>query len=123
MVRKKKTDNIENELYIIPSSSNEMRTFVSQFKIDMMEHVVSSIKFAVEQKLPLVEVFQFKDSPFVITIAEKEYISNLQNINKFYRDNQIFELCPKIEKLCEILKNKPDEKKQTDKGNKDSTGL
>ena len=80
----------------------------------MMEHVVSSIKFAVENRLPIVEVFQFKNSPFVITIAEKEYESNLQHISKFYKDNQIFELCPRVEKLQQILKTKTDEKEKSD---------
>lgn len=114
MVRKQKkraTVVKENELYILPSPNEEMRTFVGKFKIDMMEHVVSSIKFAVENKLPIVEVFQFKNSPFVVTITEKEFDTNLSHISQFYKENQIYELCPRVEQLREILKGKPNEKK------------
>jgi len=102
----------ENELYIIPSPNEEMRVFVNKFKVDMMEHVVSSIKFAVENKLPIVEVFQFKNSPFVVTINEKEFDANLTHIGKYYKDHQIFELCPRVEQLREVLKRKKNEKER-----------
>ena len=115
MVRKKKiAAPQENELYILPSPTEEMRKFVSKFKIDMMEHVVSSIKFAVENKLPLVEVFQFKDTQFVVTINEHEFIPNLSHIHKFYIDNEMYELCQRVEVLCETLKkNEKENQKPT----------
>lgn len=117
MVNKKKTATLksENELYIIPSPNDEMRLFVNKFKIDMMEHIVSSIKYAVENKLAIVEVFQFKNSPFIITIAEKEFDTNLNHIHKFCMENEVYELCPKIEQLQQILKHKTDEKEKPDK--------
>jgi len=112
MVKKRKRASLklENERYIVPSSNEEMKTFVGKFKIDMMEHVVSSIKFAVENKLPIVEVFQFKNSPFVVTITEKEFDVNLRHIISYYRENEIYELCPRIEQLREIIKQKTNEK-------------
>jgi len=118
-IRKK---NIEQEDYILPSKNDEMRVFVNKFKIDMMERVVSSIKFAVENNLPIVEVFQFKNSPFVVTIADKEFIPNLEHISKFYKDNQIFELCPRVEQLQNILKNQPDEKENPDRPSSSTDG-
>lgn len=115
MVKKRKKTSIkENELYVLPAPSEEMRSFVTKFKIDMMEHVISSIKFALDNKLPIVEVFQFKSSPFVVTISEKEFESNLEHINKYYVDNQVFELCPRVEQLRHILKRKNDEKEKSE---------
>ena len=107
---------IENDSYILPSDNEEMRKFVNKFKIDMMESVVSSIKFAIENKLPFIEVFQFKNSPFVVTISEKEFILNLDHISQFYKDHEIFELCPKVEELRKILKNKHEKEKQDTPG-------
>ena len=117
MVRKhrKTTTMKENELYILPSPNDEMRKFVSKFKVDMMEHVVSSIKFAVDNKLPIVEVFQFKDSPFVVTINDREFMPNLSHIKQYYMENEMYELCTRVEKLCETLKTH-------EKENPDSTG-
>lgn len=112
----------ENESYVLPSSSDEMRSFISKFQVDMMEHIVSSIKFAIDNKLPLVEVFQFKNSPFVVTISETEYDLNLAHINQFYAKKELFELCPKIDQLRQILKKKNDEKEKpkTDSNGTDS---
>lgn len=119
MVKKKKraVRIKENELYVIPSPTEEMRTFVTKFKVDMMEHVVSSIKFAVENKLTIIEIFQFKNSPFVITMNEKEFETNLDHIRKYYMDNQIFELCPRIEQLQQLLKRKINEKESQKNSN------
>ena len=116
MVKKKSANTTEeNELYILPSINDEMTLFVTKFKIDMMEHVVNSIKYAIKNKLPMVEVFQFKNSPFIITISEKEFGQNLNHIHNFCMENEIYELCPKIEQLQQILKYKTDEKENPDK--------
>lgn len=96
----------ENELYILPSPNDEMRKFVAKFKVDMMEHVVSSIEFAIENKLPIVEVFQFKNSPFVVTINVGEFEPNLFHIRKYFMDHEMYELCKKVDTLCETLKRK-----------------
>lgn len=108
MVNKKKRaiTKLENESYILPSTNDEMRNFIDKFKIDMMEHIVNSIKHAIENKLTIVELFQFKNSSFIVTIAEKEFDANLNHIHKFCMENEIYELCPKIEQLQQILKNK-----------------
>jgi hypothetical protein len=101
---KKKNKNIEAEGYILPSNNDEMRKFISKFKVDMMEKVVSSIKFAVENKLSLIEVFQFKGTPFVVTINKDEFMLNLSHIHQFYMNNEMYELCQRVEVLCETLK-------------------
>lgn len=108
---------IENELYILPCPNDEMRCFVNKFKVDMMEHVVSSIKFAVENKRNIVEVFQFKNSAFVITITEKEFLTNLDFIYRFYKEHEIFELVPRVEKLQKLLKKNEKQNKETDGDN------
>ena len=110
MNTRRKPIAVENELYILPSANDKMREFVTKFKIDMMEHVVGSIKFAVENKIPIVEVFQFKDSPFVVTINEKEFMPNLSHIRQYYMEQEMYELCPRVEKLCETLKTHEKEK-------------
>jgi hypothetical protein len=117
MVKKRKTIMNTNESYVLPSPSEDMRKFVAKFKIDMMEHIVASIKFAVDNKLPIVEVFQFSGSPFVVTIAEKEFDPNLAHIEKFYTENEMYELCPRVEQLRNLIKKKTDEKEKPETGN------
>jgi len=101
---KRKTPIPENETYILPSSNEEMEKFIEKFRIDMTEHIVSSIEFAIDNKSPIIEVFQFKNSDYVITIAEKDYDLNLTHIHDLYNKFKLYELCPRIEKIKDKLK-------------------
>lgn len=79
----------------------------------MQEQVVSSIEHALEHNATVVEVFQFKNSKFVITLSQSEFQSNLSHIYNQYMQEEKYELCPRITKLLERLKrNIIDEKKQ-----------
>lgn len=103
---KKKVIIKDNESYILPSDNKELTSFITKYKVDMMDQVVSSIEYALENKLPIIEVFQFKNSHFVITITEKEFESNLDNIYNCYMQDEVYELCPRVVKLRELLKRK-----------------
>ena len=76
MAVNKDTNNLPS-LYVLPSDNKELQSFSKKFKSEMMEQVVSVIEFAVNNNLPFVEVFQFKNSDFVITLSEKDYSTNL----------------------------------------------
>ena len=90
---------IENEIYILPSSNDDLTPFIKKFKLDMMEHVVDSIDYALKNNLRIIEVFQFKKSDYAVTISKPEYVKNLKNIYNYYKSNNIFELCPRVEEL------------------------
>jgi len=102
--------NRSYEKYILPSKYSELESFSKQFKIDMMKHVLDSIEIAIDQDLPIIEVFQFKNSNFVITLGKNDYISNLDNIFDYFMKNELYENCGKISKLQSILKNDEKEK-------------
>lgn len=106
----------ENELFILPADTEEMRSFAETFKVDLMEQIVGSIRFAVENNQSVVEVFQFKNSNFVITISDKEFESNLENIHNYYMTHELYELVPRVVQLREILKHKTNEKETPEKG-------
>jgi len=102
----------ENDPYVLPSNNAELQAFVNKYKIDMTEQVVSSIDFAVTHRLPIIEVFQFKDSKFVVTISSPEFEVNLETIYKFYLESEHYELCGRVAKLQKKLKKIPNEKKK-----------
>ena len=77
----------------------------------MMEQVVEIIEFAVAHDLPLIEVFQFKNSDFVITLSEKDYLTNLENIYLYYMKNEKYEYCSRVVKLRKVLQEKSAENK------------
>lgn len=103
------TDDSSPTLYILPSDNKELQIFSKKFKMEMMEQVVSVIEFAVNNHLPFVEVFQFKNSDFIITLQEKDYSTNLENIYSHYMKNEAYEYCSRIVTLQKkLLKDKND---------------
>ena len=101
------TKNINNStLYVLPSDDTELQKFTQKYKIDMMEKVVESIEEAIKYDLPLIEVFQFKNSDFVITLSEKDYLTNLDNIYAYYLKYEIYENCQKLIELQKTIKEK-----------------
>jgi len=117
MATKKNTNSLPT-LYVLPSESKDLQSFSQKYKVDMMEQVVGIIEFAVERSLPMIEVFQFKNSDFVITLSEKDYLTNLDNIYTYYMEKEVYEYCSRVVQLRKTLQQKPvlkntDEKKQT----------
>lgn len=82
----------------------------------MLEQVIRSIEFAIENRHSIVEVFQFKNTSFVVTVDHKEFESNLENIHTYYMENELYELVPRVVKLREIIKHIQNEKEIPQEG-------
>lgn len=104
MAAKKNTESLP-PIYVLPSENKDLQVFSKKFKVDMMEQVVKAIEFAVEHRLPFVEVFQFKNSDFVITLSEKDYLNNLDNIYKYFLEKEVYEYCPRVVQLQKTIKS------------------
>lgn len=95
--------------FVLPSDFNELESYVQSHKFDLTERVISSIEFAVEKDLPMVEVFNFKNSDFVITIAKDAFYENVQNVYKLYLQEEKYELCNRVKQLEMLLKTRYDQ--------------
>ncbi len=104
-----RNNNNSAEKYVLPSEYSELEVFSKKFKTDMMEHVLNSIEVAVDGELPLVEVFQFKNSDFVITLSDKDYLTNLENIFSYFLENERYEHCDRLVRLQKTLKEKSEQ--------------
>lgn len=95
--------------YMLPSEFAEMDAFIEKNKTLMTEQVVSSIEYAVEKKLEIVEVFSFKKSDFVITLSHETFKQNLENVYNYYILVEKYELCARVKgienKLNTVLYN------------------
>jgi len=104
------------KLYTLPCNFNEMNKFIEINKIQMMEHVVSSIEYAINKKLNFVEVFNFKNSDFVVTLPISQFKENLENVYNYYIEREHYELCIRVKsvenKLNSILDKITHEKKE-----------
>ena len=74
----------------------------------MMEHVLDSLEHAIIEDLPIVEVFQFKNSGFVITLSDEDYLTNLDNLFAYFLENEKYENCERLVRLQKTLKEKSD---------------
>jgi hypothetical protein len=74
----------KHKLYTLPSNFNEMNKFIEVNKIQLMEHIVASIEYAIDKKLSFVEIFSFKNSDFVVTLPTNQFKENLDNVYSYY---------------------------------------
>ena len=98
--------NKSYEKYILPSKYSELELFSKKFKSDMVDHVLNSIEIAIKQDLPLIEIFQFKNSDYVITLQKTDYLNNLENIFVYFLKTENYEQCNRLIKLQKVLKEK-----------------
>ena len=89
----------KHKLYLLPSNFNEMNKFIENNKIQMMEHIVSSIEYAINKKLTFVEVFSFKNSDFVVTLPVNQFKENLENVYNYYIEKEYYELCLRVKSV------------------------
>lgn len=107
MPRKKNKKSMvkQNIPMILPSDNEIMEFYIKRNKIKLTEQTLSSIEYAVNNKLSFVEVFGFNNSNFIITIAEKDFLQNVNHIYNFYLETERYELCPRVVRLQTLLLN------------------
>ncbi len=106
--------------YLLPSEFSEMERFIEVNKTLMTEQVISSIEYALDKNLNVVEVFSFKDSHFVVTLPFEQFKDNLLHVYNYYIQMEKYELCTRIKKIetkldSELKKINTHEKKQKEK--------
>lgn len=103
---------MENNVFVLPSDNNEMEQFIQKNKTHLTEQALTSIEYAILNKLPFVEVFKFNNSDFVITISAKDFLLNVDHIYNFYIETENYELCSRVVKLQSVLKNQNSNEKE-----------
>jgi len=62
----------------------------------MMQQTVASIEYALDNNLPVVEIFQFTGSEFVVMLSDKDFLPNLEHIYNYYLNHEMYEFCGKV---------------------------
>ena len=97
--------------FVLPKDNDDLVKFIQSDKTKLTERVVDAIAFGIDNKLDLVEVFEFYDTNFVITLDKKLYLENLENIYAWYISSEKYELCSRIkpikDKIIEWLNPNP----------------
>lgn len=83
----------------LPSDDAELKIFLSKNKIKMMEQILDSIEYSIENDLSVVEIFSFKGSDFIVSLNQERFLENVENIYKFYVDEERYELCNRVKRI------------------------
>ena len=102
----KKNNNIGYLPFVLPSDEIQLRKFIKNNKILLMEKIVTSIEFALSKNLPIIDIFTFENTSFVITLLSVNFKENIDNIYKFYIDHEHYELCNRISGISKKLEIK-----------------
>lgn len=112
MPRKKVTAVVEKISYTLPSKNDVLRNYLVRNKTLLQEKIVSAIEYALLHNLNVVDIFDFENTDFIISIYPKDFNTNLEYIFKSYIQSENYELCTRIVRLQNVIKNqsKTDEK-------------
>lgn len=100
----------------LPSDFKSMDEFVLKNKIELTEQVISSIEFAIDNNLSDIEVFNFKDTDFIVVLNFSMFKENLENIYNYYISTEQYEFCGRVSKLKHLLnQDKTNEQKKRHK--------
>ena len=98
-----KQNNKIINLFVLPSDNKEMTEFINKHRVKMIEHTVDSIEYALQNKVPVIELFQFRNSDFVITLSDKDFQPNLDLYYQYYISEEKYEMCSRIVQLQKLL--------------------
>lgn len=105
----KKTKKLPNkivkkhELVKLPADNVEMENYIENNRDKLYNDVVSAIDYAIDKKMPIIEVFNFERSAFVVVISMKDFRDNLDNIFSGSLKTENYELCGKIKLVIDKL--------------------
>lgn len=100
--------NEDHLTFCLPSEFKYLDNYISENRETLLSHIVTSIKYAVENDLDFIDIFSFKDSNFSISIEFDEFATNIDHIYNIYIKEELYELCQEVVDLQKLLKHKYD---------------
>lgn len=83
----------------LPKNNIEMERFINENRTELYKIVVDNIEYAMDNKEPSAEPFQFEGGSFVVLINQRSFGENLEHIFDYCLKNEQYELCAKIKTL------------------------
>lgn len=91
------------EVIELPSSNAEMEKYLESHRSEINHRILENIEYGIKMRMPVVEIFSFKNSSFVVLMNRKDFKENIQNIIEFSKKNEDFEVCRKANKVMQKL--------------------
>lgn len=90
----------------IPSEFNLMNQFLESKKLECTEHVVASIEYAHNRKMDHIQLFEFENTDYVISLNSSTFNENLDNIYDYYIDSEQYEYCNRLLEVKKLINTK-----------------
>jgi hypothetical protein len=85
----------------IPAKFDAMESYILTHKTELRESILDSIEVGLYNELSAVDVINFHESSYVISLREEEYLPNVRWIYDSYLDEESYELCERPLKLLQ----------------------
>jgi hypothetical protein len=83
----------------LPSDYSEMDSFIQKNRVKLMQQIVLSVQYALDNDYPSIEVFTFENSDFIVILDWSNFKDNIDNIFEYYVETEQYEYCDRLVKL------------------------
>jgi len=83
----------------LPKKDEELKKFILNNKLSLLEHVLNSVEYSVSKDLDVVEVFSFSQTDFIVTLSRENFKENIEALYNVFLKLEKYELCGRIKKL------------------------
>jgi hypothetical protein len=96
----------------LPSDYDEMESYIQKNKVKLMEQIVLSVQYALDNGYPSIEVFAFKNSNFIVILDRSNFRDNIDNIFEHYITTEQYEFCDRLVKLKKQIEQHEQKQKE-----------
>jgi hypothetical protein len=91
------------EVIELPSSNDEMEKYLETHRHEINSRILNNIEYGIKNRMPVVEIFSFKNSNFVVLMNQKDFRENIQNIIEFSKKHDDFKICRQAKQVMQKL--------------------
>lgn len=89
----------------LPFEEGPLNAYMKVNIINLMDHIVKSIDYAVNKNLPTIDLFNIDSTDYVIQLDNTSFRENLDYIYNYFINNELYEHCMKVCKVRDKLNN------------------
>jgi hypothetical protein len=88
------------EVIELPSSNAEMEKYLESHRSEINHRILENIEYGIKMRMPVVKVFSFKNSSFVVLMNRKISGKIFKTSLSFPRRTKILKFAARPERLC-----------------------
>ena len=90
---------------VLPSENDEMEKFITLNRVKMLHHSIKIIESAIDNKMPVAELYRFRKSNYAVIICDSDYKTNLDFILQELINLEEYEICSYVKTVKQKVDN------------------